>query len=169
MQERGALEASFHASLTQRTDRTRDLLRRLLTDLPFEGVAANEVDAIRFEYDYPSFVPMALAVNRRLGYVGAAEPVDVLAPGEGSVFDRAWQTRYVETLPEDDQANVGDELDWLQMARFEAWFRDCWAAIRDARPGLRGFIAIHDSSRLTDLDTGEELREDACGVEAWAG
>jgi hypothetical protein len=169
VQERGALEVSFQASLAERTDRTTDLLRHLLADLPFEGVSAGEVDAIRFEYDYPSFVPVALAVNGRTGYVGEFEMVDLLVPGEHSVFDRGRLDRYVETLSEDEQADVRDELDWLQMARYEAWFRECWAAVRGTRPAVRGLISIHDSSWVMDLDTGDKLREDACGVEAWAG
>lgn len=167
MHARWVFDEMFEASLAGRAARTTDSLRRLVTDLPFESVEPDEVNAIRFVYAWPSFATAAAPVNRRHGYWGWMRRVDILAPDERDVFDRGGLLRHLATIPEDDRAEAEDVLSRGQRERFVSWFRGCWAAVRDARPELRGLISTPSSMWLTDLDTGRRLREDACGVEAW--
>jgi hypothetical protein len=168
MHGRWVTEESFEVSLARRTVRTTDSLRRLVTDLPFESVEPDEVDAIRFVYTWPSFATAAAPVDRRHGYWGWMRWVDILVPDEPNVLDHDGMLRHLASLPEDDRADAEDALSRSLKGEFASWFRVCWAAVRGARPELRGFISTDASVWLTDLDTGERLRENACGVEAWS-
>ena len=42
-----------------------------------------------------------------------------------------------------------------------AWFQAAWRDARAANRDVRGFLSVHDTLWRTDLDTGEEFREDA--------
>ena len=116
-------------------------IKRMLTTKPFlldDGTTKEDVDGIDFAYDSDSWVPIACPLNTRTGYCGAGETLDLLDAGED------------ESFPETEDAE----------RRYIEWFMRCWAEGRTAAPGVRGFVSMHDSSWRTDLDSGEEFRED---------
>jgi len=139
-------------------------IRRMLTDQPFKldrGVKKTAVDAIHFEYEFDSFLPMACPLNTTSGYCGAGQQLLLLARGEKQLFPKAIRRDFVEALPKKEQDQGEDRLSELETALYVAWFRQAWQQARSAAPQMLGFLSVHDTLWRTDLDSGETFREDS--------
>jgi hypothetical protein len=55
--------------------------------------------------------------------------------------------------------------DILEPDVVEAWIIDAWRAVRHVAPELRGFVSEHDTSYMTDMDTGRCAEATEFGVD----
>lgn len=149
---------SFAAMLGKQTQALISEIQRMLRERPFalaQGVSKESVDAIHFEYDWESFAPVAIPLNTRSGYCGRGLRL-ALPPLIPPDVDAA----LTEAMDNEDD-DFGDELREIMTETYIAWFQAAWRDARDANRDVRGFLSVHDTIWRTDLDTGEEFREDA--------
>ncbi|WP_241047736.1 hypothetical protein [Achromobacter xylosoxidans] len=150
---------SFAAMLRKQNGALIDEIQRLLRERPFtldQGVCREAVDAIHFEYDWESFAPVAIPLNTRCGYCGRGLRLALPSPLIPPQVDAA----LTEAMDNEDD-DFGDELREIMTETYIAWFQAAWRDARDANRDVRGFLSVHDTIWRTDLDTGEEFREDA--------
>ncbi|EGP45538.1 hypothetical protein [Achromobacter insuavis] len=151
--------ASFAAMLRTRDKALISAIQRLLRERPFTldpGVAPETVDAIHFEYDWESFAPVAIPLNTRSGYCGRGLPLALPSPLIPPDVDAA-----LTDAMDDEDDDFCDELREKMTETYIAWFQAAWHDARAANRDVRGFLSVHDTLWRTDLDTGEEFREDA--------
>ncbi|MCV6902288.1 MAG: hypothetical protein NTT76_06220 [Achromobacter xylosoxidans] len=149
---------SFAAMLRKQNEALIGEIQRLLRERSFtldRGVSREAVDAIHFEYDWESFAPVAIPLNTRSGYCGRGLRL-ALSPLIPPDVDAA----LTEAMDNEDD-DFGDELREIMTETYIAWFQAAWRDARDANRDVRGFLSVHDTIWRTDLDTGEEFREDA--------
>ena len=99
--------------------------------------------------------------NRVRGYCSRAKPLVGLA--EAPIFSRELTTRWLDSLPEEDREDAEGALEAWKTEAFETWVRSAWLHARAVAPTLRGFLSVHDTIWLKDLDTGERVRNEATG------
>jgi hypothetical protein len=154
----------YEAVLAAKTAPFAAVLRRTIVERPFAldpGVVATAVDAIHFEYEWDSFLPVACPLNTKSGYCGRGEPLALFSPEEHQLFPDAIDQAQFAALPDADPDEIGDLLSALKTELYVGWFVSVWKAIRNAAPGIRGFLSVHDTVWRTDLDTSEEFRSDS--------
>ena len=150
---------SFAAMLRKQNEALTGEIQRLLRERPFtldQGVSRETVDAIHFEYDWESFTPVAIPLNTRSGYCGRGLRLALQYPLIPPDVDAA----LTEAMDNEDD-DFGDELREIMTETYFAWFQSAWRDARDANREVRGFLSVHDTIWRTELDTGEEFREDA--------
>ncbi|WP_025136730.1 hypothetical protein [Achromobacter sp. DH1f] len=150
---------SFAAALRKQNKALIGTIQRLLQERPFsldKGVSKETVDAIHFEYDWESFAPVAIPLNTRSGYCGRGLPLALPAPLIPPAVDAA-----LDEATDNEDDDFCDELREAMTDTYVAWFQAAWRDARAVNPSLRGFLSVHDTIWRTDLDTGEEFREDA--------
>lgn len=150
---------SFAAMLRKQNEALTGEIQRLLRERPFtldQGVSRETVDAIHFEYDWESFTPVAIPLNTRSGYCGRGLRLALQYPLIPPDVDAA----LTEAMDNEDD-DFGDELREIMTETYLAWFQSAWRDARDANREVRGFLSVHDTIWRTELDTGEEFREDA--------
>ncbi len=150
---------AFAAQLQQQNKALISKIQWLLQERPFTldpGASREIVDAIHFEYDWESFAPVAIPLNTRSGYCGRGLPLALPAPLIPPAVDAA-----LDEAMDNEDDDFGDDVREAMTATYVAWFQAAWREARAAAPSLRGFLSVHDTIWRTDLDTGEEFREDA--------
>lgn len=150
---------SFAAMLRKQNEALIGEIQRLLRERPFtldQGVSREIVDAIHFEYDWESFTTVAIPLNTRSGYCGRGLRLALQYPLIPPDVDAA----LTEAMDNEDD-DFGDELREIMTETYLAWFQSAWRDARDANREVRGFLSVHDTIWRTELDTGEEFREDA--------
>lgn len=138
-------------------------IRRVIVDLPFDlddDIARSSIDGIHFEYDFPSFLPVAIPLDTTTGYCAPGELLSLLSQFETDLVPEGFRGEVLETIAEEDQDEVLDALDDAMDEMYRDWFARCWQLARTANPRIRGFLSIHDLTSRLDLDTGEEFEED---------
>lgn len=151
--------ASFAAMLRKQDKALISAIQRLLRERPFTldpGVSPETVDAIHFEYDWESFAPVAIPLNTRSGYCGRGLPLALPSPFIPPDVDAA----LTDAMDNEDD-DFCDELREKMTETYIAWFQAAWRDARATNRDVRGFLSVHDTLWRTDLDTGEEFREDA--------
>ncbi len=149
---------SFAAMLRKQNKALISEIQRLLQARPFtldQGVSADTVDAIHIEYDWESFAPVAIPLNTRSGYCGRGLRLALPSPLIPPEVDAA----LAEAMDNEDD-DFGDELRDKMTETYTAWFQAAWRDARAVNRDMRGFLSVHDTLWRTDLDTGEEFRED---------
>jgi hypothetical protein len=137
-------------------------IQRVIVDLPFDlaDVPKSSVDAIHFEYDFPSFLPVAIPLNATTGYCAPGELLSLLSQFETDLVPEGFRGEVLEEIAEQDQDEALNALNDAMDEMYRDWFARCWQLARAANPRIRGFLSIHDLTSRLDLDTGEELEED---------
>jgi hypothetical protein len=138
-------------------------IKRLIVDLPFSmdsGFSKTSVDGIHFQYDALSFLPVACPLNTSTGYCGSAEPLALLSQYEAELLPLSLEEDVLDAVAESDREAVRDRLDAIMTESYCDWFASGWQLARSVSPRMRGFLSVHDTIWRTDLDTGEEFRED---------
>jgi hypothetical protein len=133
----------LQAVLNAKTSRLVAEIQRMIVQRPFllnEGVPKAAVNGIHFEYEWDSFLPIACPLNTTIGYCGGGEPLALFADDEDQLFP----------------TTIGRAV--TQM--YCSWFAAAWKLARSADPAMRGFLSVHDTIWRTELDTGEQFRED---------
>lgn len=138
-------------------------IRRLIVDCPFtldSGVLKTSVDGIHFEYDWSTFIPVACPIDTSIGYCGSVETLSLLSEYETELLPPSLEENVLQSVPESERQATQDRLDATITEVYCDWFENGWRLARSARPHMRGFLSVHDTIWRTDLDTGEEFRED---------
>jgi hypothetical protein len=155
--------AEFAAALDAKMPVLVAEIRRLMVDCPFtlnSGVLKTSVDGIHFEYDWSTFIPVACPLNTSTGYCGSGETLSLLSEYETELLPPSLEEDVLQSVPESEREAAQDELSAIITEIYCDWFANGWKLARDARPHMRGFLSVHDTNMRTDLDTGEEFRED---------
>lgn len=121
-------------------------IRRLIVEAPFElddGISKTSVDAVHFEYDWPSFVPAVCPLNTSTGYCGAGEPLSLLSQFETQLVPENFASEILEEIEEQDHDEALDTLNEAMDEMYCDWFARGWQLARDANPRMRGFLSIY--------------------------
>lgn len=135
-------------------------IRRMVVDRPFllnASSTKSSINGIHFVYAWDSFQTVACPLNTSTGYCGRGALLRLTRdPNEPLVNGLALSLGQ----PSDEGAQQ-DELGALLTEVFCCWFSAAWQLARTIDPSIRGFLSVHDTIWRTDLDTGEEFREDS--------
>jgi hypothetical protein len=153
----------LQAVLNAKTSRLVAEIQRMIVQRPFllnEGVPKAAVNGIHFEYEWDSFLPIACPLNTTIGYCGGGEPLALFADDEDQLFPTTIGRAVLEATPMADRESVQELLDSVMTQMYCSWFAAAWKLARSADPAMRGFLSVHDTIWRTELDTGEQFRED---------
>ena len=157
-------KSKIQAALDAKTSLLVAEIRRLIVDRPFvlsPGATKSSINGIHFEYDWSSFHTVACPLNTSTGYCGSGEPLTNVYREDEYLIPAEIEEAVLQATPDSDQEAIQDSLDSLATEAFRRWFAAGWKIARDADSSVRGFLSVHDTIWRTDLDTGEEFREDA--------
>ncbi len=139
-------------------------IKRMIKDRPFvldQGITKELINGIHFEYEWESFLPIACPLNTITGYCGAGEPLALFQRGEDQLFPSNIEEYCIQSLVTSEYESTEELIRALQTKKYREWFLACWKLAREVDPTMRGFWSVHDTIWRTDLDTGEEFREDS--------
>jgi hypothetical protein len=157
-----SLRPSIRAQLDAKSAALAAALRDVLANHAFhfaDGSGPADVEAIRFEYASDTFESTAYPIHRTRGCCGDGLPLSAIEP----VFDRSAEEEYLGSVGEHERDDASEALDEVKKADLLRWFTAGWRQVRSAAPAIRGFLSVHDSTWVTDLDTGEKKKEDDTG------
>ncbi len=149
---------AFRASLEEHSPTLTGEIQRLTEDRPFimnEGVSKDAIDAIHFEYEWDSYLPVAFPLNTSSDYCGQGISLKSLA----DLIPSAVRSALDDAMDNEDD-DFCEELREAMTDAYIAWFKATWKAVSTSSPHMRGFLSVHDTIWRTDLATGEEFRED---------
>jgi hypothetical protein len=129
---------------------------------PPQLVEADALRAIRVVYVYSHFVPIACGMSAAGGWkCGSLPLLDV----RGHLFDRNVEDGFLESFAAPKRLEAAQVLGATETDLIERWVREAWSQVRTSAPDLSGFVSEHDGGPMTNLDTGERVRnEKALGL-----
>jgi hypothetical protein len=133
----------------------------LLDTLDFdynENCGRENVAAIKFEYEFSSFDIVAYPLDKQYNVIGDIKIL--LAEKQYAEFfpDDLEEAFLRQVIPE-ERSGIEKELREYKYKSFEDWFADCWNKAK-GDTHLYGFLSFHDTMWVTNLATGEKVRED---------
>lgn len=130
-------------------------LKKLLAPNAFElneGATEKDIQAIHLIYSYPEYSIIAFPVHKKLGYCGKGYKLKYKA-----LFDKKMIREFLKAQPKEEREDAQSDVDMLRGELLEACFVKAWKKAVKASPKTRGFMSIHDTIWVRDLNTGEKL------------
>lgn len=135
-------------------------LKELLGKLPFkldQGFEPALIQAIHFEYEpeYFDIVCYPIGVPSEVIIVSQHKQYSYLYPDELKAGFYQW----LAGIEKSQASELEEQFLNLTYDLFEQWFNRCWDAAKIANPAIRGFLSVHDTSYITDLDRKVIVRD----------
>jgi hypothetical protein len=118
----------------------------------------DDVAAIKFEYEFSSFDIVAYPVDKHYNVIGDIKILLEEKQYEEFFPDDIEETFLTQIIPE-ERSGIEKELREYKYKSFEDWFANCWSKAK-GNSHVKGFFSIHDTMWVTNLATGEKVRED---------
>jgi hypothetical protein len=159
-----AAKLNVQAALDAKTQILIAEIQRMLVDRPFalnSGASKASIDGIHFEYAWDSFQTVACPLNTSTGYCGRGSLLKLTRSPNLPLVPTDVEEALLRSAHAADEGSVREAFTELATEVFLAWFTSGWQLARGIEPSVRGFLSVHDTIWRTELDTGEEFRDDS--------